>query len=337
MGAIKRTASRAVEKADAFWWRPGLAVEAPALTYYLIISLVPVALGLTVLGALFFGDYTEGQLATERAAEVLPSALREQIINLVGQAKRDSPVLIIFSIVTMLWTCSGAVAVLERVLAQQLDWDRPGPVAGKLRQVGLAGGVAGMLLAIVVGAQAAGQLLSRIDVPNAISWGGWIPAAVTVLAMAALLRLSGPRRLRWRAALAGAVVPAMALALLPWVVGVYVDGQAKITVATVFVTLAVVVFSCSVLAHALILGCTVAARVHRRTGGPVGSALNEPDAHPPTAAAAVTPPPENAPPPGSAPPPAQVPKPATAPEPAPEPAAVPEPVVTGAPRPRRVG
>lgn len=276
MGVLKRAAGRAVEKADAFWWRPGLAVEAPALTYYLIISLVPVALGLTVLGALFFGNYTEGQLATEHAARVLPPALRSQIINLVRQARRDSPVLILFSVVTMLWTCSGAVAVLERVLAQQLDWRRPGPLQGKLRQVGLAGGVAGLLLALVVGAQAAGQLLSRVPVPHAISWGGWIPAAVSVVAVAILLRLSGPRRLRWRAALAGAVIPAGALQLLPWVIGVYVDGQAKVTVATVFVTLAVLVFSCSVLAHALILGCTVAARVHRRLGGPVGCALNDP-------------------------------------------------------------
>lgn len=276
MGLIRRTAARAVERADAFWWRPGLAVEAPALTYYLIISLVPLALGLTVLGALFFGDYTEGQLATERAAEVLPPSLRVQIVHLVGQAKRDSPVLILFSIVTMLWTCSGAVAVLERVLADQLDWDRPGPLAGKLRQVGLAGGVAGMLLALVVGAQAAGQLLNRLPVPSAISWGGWIPAAVSVGAMAVLLRLSGPRRLRWRAALVGAIVPAAAIQVLPWVIGVYVDGQARLSVVIVFTTLAVLVFSCSVLAHAMLLGCAVAARVHRRLGGPVGAALNDP-------------------------------------------------------------
>jgi uncharacterized BrkB/YihY/UPF0761 family membrane protein len=280
MGRIKRTASGLVERADAFWWRPGLAVEAPALTYYLIISLVPLALGLTVLGALFFGDYTEGQLATERAAEVLPPSLRVQIVNLVGQAKRDSPVLILFSIVTMLWTCSGAVAVLERVLADQLDWERPGPLAGKLRQVGLAGAVAGMLLALVVGAQAAGQLLSRLPLPSAISWGGWIPAVVSVFAMAILLRLSGPRRLRWRAALAGGLVPAAALQGLPWVIGVYVDGQARLSVVIVFTTLAVLVFSCSVLAHAMLLGCAVAARVHRRLGGPVGSALNDPQTPP---------------------------------------------------------
>jgi uncharacterized BrkB/YihY/UPF0761 family membrane protein len=279
MGAIRRTASRVVERADAFWWRPGLAVEAPALTYYLIISLVPLSLGLTVLGALFFGDYTKGQLATEHAAEVLPPALRDQIVSLVGQARRDSPVLILFSVLTMLWTCSGAVAVLERVLADQLDWERPGPLHGKLRQVGLAGGVAGMLLALVVGAQAAGQLLARLPVPSAVSWGGWIPAAVSVLAVALLLRLSGPRRLRWGAAFTGAIVPAAALQLLPWIIGVYVDGQVRLSVATVFVTLAVLVFSCSVLAHSLVLGCAVAARVHRRLGGPTGPELNLP-AHP---------------------------------------------------------
>lgn len=277
MGAIRRTASRVVERADAFWWRPGLAVEAPALTYYLLISLVPLSLGLTVLGALFFGDYTKGQLATERAAEVLPPALRDQIISLVGQARRDSPVLILFSVLTMLWTCSGAVSVLERVLADQLDWERPSPLAGKLRQVGLAGGVAGMLLALIVGAQAAGQLLSRLSLPSAISWGGWIPAAVSVAGVAVLLRLSGPRRLRWGAAFTGAIIPAAALQVLPWVIGVYVDGQAKLSVASVFVTLAVLVFSCSILAHSLVLGCAVAARVHRRLGGPTGPELNLPE------------------------------------------------------------
>ncbi|WP_354702120.1 hypothetical protein DSM112329_02473 [Paraconexibacter sp. AEG42_29] len=276
MGSLKRAASRAVERADAFWWRPGLAVEAPALTYYLIISLVPLALGLTVLGALFFGDYTQGQLATERAAEVLPPALRDQIISLVKQAKRDSPMLIAFSLGTMLWTCSGAVAVLERVLADQLDWERPNPLHGKLRQVGLAGGVAGLLLAFVVGAQTATQVLDRIPAPNAITLGGWLPAVLTVFAMALLLRLSGPKRLRWRAALIGGVVPAAALQLLPPLIGIYVDGQERLTVVTVFTTLAVVVFSCSILAHAMLLGCAFAARVHRRLGGPTGRELNEP-------------------------------------------------------------
>lgn len=277
MRTLKRAALRVVERADAFWWRPGLAVEAPALTYYLIISLVPVALGITVLGALFFGDYTQGQLATERAADVLPAALRGQIIDLIRQARRDSPVLIFLSIATMLWTCSGAVAVLERVLAQQLDWERPSPLQGKLRQVGLAGGVAGLLLALVVGTQAARQLLDRLPLPNALSLGGWIPIVLCVLLVALLLRLSGPRRLRWRAAITGALFPTAALQLLPWVIGVYVDGQTRLTVVTVFTTLGVIVFSCSVLAHALLIGCALAARVHRWVGGPVGDALNRPE------------------------------------------------------------
>ena len=39
-----------------FWWGQGIADDVPALTYYLLLSLAPFALGLAALEALLLKD-----------------------------------------------------------------------------------------------------------------------------------------------------------------------------------------------------------------------------------------------------------------------------------------
>jgi uncharacterized BrkB/YihY/UPF0761 family membrane protein len=94
--------------------------DVPALSWFLICSLVPLALGLTALAAVVLGDYSQAQALSERIAHVLPKDVKDQITDLILRTKRDSPLLIAGSIAAMLWTCSGAVGVLARCLSRLL-------------------------------------------------------------------------------------------------------------------------------------------------------------------------------------------------------------------------
>jgi uncharacterized BrkB/YihY/UPF0761 family membrane protein len=47
---------RVADRIFAFYWGQGIADDVPSLTYYLVLSLAPVALGLAALEALLLED-----------------------------------------------------------------------------------------------------------------------------------------------------------------------------------------------------------------------------------------------------------------------------------------
>src|ERR1700742_760346 len=91
------------------YWDSGVGDDVPALAWFLLSSLVPLALGLTALATVLLGDYAQAQALAARASRVLPEDLHDQLVQLILRTKRDSPLLIAGSIVTMVWVCSGAV------------------------------------------------------------------------------------------------------------------------------------------------------------------------------------------------------------------------------------
>src|SRR5438874_1947325 len=107
-----RLMRRAGSELASLYWGSGLCDDVPALAWFLLASLVPLALGLTALAALVLGDYAEAQALAGRAAGVLPRDVHDQIVQLVLRTKNDSPLLIAGSIVAMVWTSSGAVGVV---------------------------------------------------------------------------------------------------------------------------------------------------------------------------------------------------------------------------------
>ena len=115
--------------------------DVPALAWFLVSALVPLTLGLTALGTVLLGDYAKAQALAQRVAKVLPSDVSDQVVQLILRTRRDSPILIAISIVLMVWTSSGAVGVVERVISRLLGRPRFGMVILKLRQLGLAAGV----------------------------------------------------------------------------------------------------------------------------------------------------------------------------------------------------
>ncbi len=153
---------RALRELVGLYWESGVSADIPALAWYLLSSLVPLALGLTALASVVLGDYAEAQTLAARVSRVLPHDVHDQIVALVLRTKRDSPLLIVGAIVGMLWTSSGSVGVIDRCLTRTLSIKGPNPVLGKLRNMGVAFAVAGLVVVMVLLATAGTGLVDRL-------------------------------------------------------------------------------------------------------------------------------------------------------------------------------
>src|ERR671929_1010598 len=134
-----------------FYWGQGIADDVPALTYYLVLSLAPFALGLAALHALLLQNVVSALQVAEQVNRFLPNALHGDVQNLIVGTREDSPRLIALAIVAMLWTTSGAIGVIERVESRMLDCPRHDVVTGRLRNIALGAIVAAMVVVAVAG------------------------------------------------------------------------------------------------------------------------------------------------------------------------------------------
>ena len=255
-------ARRLLREAVAMYWDSGLANEVPALSWFLLSSLVPLALGITAIATLALGDYAKAQMVAERAAEVLPHQVHEQIVQLILRTHRDSPLLIALSIVTMLWTSSGAVGVLERSLTKLLGIPAKGILVGKLRNIAVAAVVSVLVVLMVLVASAGTgvvhelkleSVLTRLAVPI-------ISIGITTVLCAALYWVLASGQVRWRSALVGGLAGGVMLLITPTVAGYYLRFVAGHTPVEVFLMLAGVLFTCYLAALALLLGAGVTVR-----------------------------------------------------------------------------
>jgi uncharacterized BrkB/YihY/UPF0761 family membrane protein len=253
------------------YWDSGVANDVPALAWFLITSLVPLALGLTALAAVALGDYAQAQALSARIAQVLPKDVHDQVVNLILRTKEESPLLIAGSIAAMVWVSSGVVGVLERCLHRLLARPSAGFVLGKLRNLAVAG-VVTVLIMIMVGVATAGtDLVRRLNIDPFI-----IRLAVPLVALCLTTALCGAvfrtlvgQSLRWRAAWAGAVVSGLVLNITPTAAGYYLRFVTGRTPVGLFLMLAGVLFTCYLAALGLLLGAGVTARVqlgHRLRG-----------------------------------------------------------------------
>ena len=272
---------RALRELVGLYWESGVSADIPALAWYLLSSLVPLALGLTALAAVVLGDYAEAQALAARVSRVLPQDVHDQIAALVLMTKRDSPLLIAGAIVGMLWASSGSVGVIDRCLRRTLSIKSPNPVLGKLRSIGVAfavavagggDGVAGD------GRDRAGGTLPRERHARAPGLAA-PPAHQIVLICASVFRALGDERVRWHAALAGGGVSGVILLITPTVAGYYTRWVANNTPVKIFLVLAGVLIACYIVAFGLLLGTGVVARVqlgHRFGSKPDDSPLGHP-------------------------------------------------------------
>jgi uncharacterized BrkB/YihY/UPF0761 family membrane protein len=268
----RRLAADAVE----LYWGTGLCDDVPALSWFLAVALVPLALGMTALASIALGDYARAQQVAERAAGVLPPDVSDQIVQLILRTPRHSGWLLAASVAGMVWTSSGAVGVIERVMSRLLQRERFGPLAGKARHLGLAGAVVVTVVLMVLAASKVTGLRARLGL-DGLAAQALVTAGATLasaLVCAGLYRFSPRDGIPWRAALTGALPAAVALQLIPTAVAFYLRLVAGRTPVHVFLVLAGVLFTCYVAALVLLVGSAVAARQHldARTPRPAGSA-----------------------------------------------------------------
>jgi uncharacterized BrkB/YihY/UPF0761 family membrane protein len=248
---------------SALYWGSGLCDDVPALAWFLLASLVPLALGLTALAAVVLGDYAQAQALAGKAAGVLPRDVHDQLVQLVLRTKHDSPLLIVAAVAGMVWTSSGAVGVVERCMSRLLGRRRMGPLLGKLRNLGLAAALALVILLLVLGASAGTGLVDRLAVDSSFV-RALLPIAslaVVVGFCAALYRVMSGGEAGWRSAFAGGLLGGAFLLVTPTAAGYYMRVAADRTPVGVFLVLIGVLFTCYLVALGLLLGAGVTARV----------------------------------------------------------------------------
>jgi len=249
----------------AFYWGEGIADDVPALTYYLVLSLAPFALGLAALEALLLKDVLSALQVVDQLNRFLPETLHDDIRRLVLGTRDDSPVLLGVAIIAMLWTTSGAIGVIERCLARITAGPRHNIVLGRMRNV--------LLGALVAFAAILACLSIAVvsDVSLRLRSGSGLPGPTilvfntlgSILVFATVYRYAPLGRLSWTSAFKGAVPAGIAIQLVPAIVGFYVSAAAGFAAAQLFLLIAIVLLGLYIVAMAMLVGAGLAGIIDR--------------------------------------------------------------------------
>jgi membrane protein len=247
-------------RAFAFYWGRGIADDVPALTYYLVLSLAPVALGLAALQALLLRDVSSALGVVDTINRLLPDAVHGDIRRLVLGTRDNSPQLLALALAAMLWTTSGAIGVIERCESRILDCPRHNIVTGRLRNMALGAGVALMVIAAIASAPVIGDVADALDLRRSVpAWLLVVMNTVGSIAVFALLYHWAPRtRPNWRACVLGAVPAGIAIQVVPSFVGLYFGAGAGFAAVRLFLLLAVILFGLYVIALLTLVGAGIA-------------------------------------------------------------------------------
>jgi membrane protein len=262
----------------AFYWGQGIADDVPALTYYLLLSIAPLALGLAAVQALLLKNLVSAIQVADQLNRFLPDAVHGDITRLVLGTRSNSPQLLAVAVVTMLWTMSGAIGVIERCESRMLEAPRHSIVVGRIRNVLLGAGVAVMVALASAGAPVIGDAADALNLRGVLP-GGLLLAVNTVgsvLVFAGIYRWAPRCALRWRSAVVGAVPAAIAIQAIPALVGLYVGNFVALQAVRLFLILAIVLLGLYVMATVILVGAGLAVtrevrhlkRVAARPGAP---------------------------------------------------------------------
>jgi uncharacterized BrkB/YihY/UPF0761 family membrane protein len=212
---------------------------------------------------LLLGDTAQAEEAAREAADVLPDELRDDFVTLVVKTRKDSPLILVGSIIAMVWTASGAVGVLERVLSRLLRRERFDAVVGKLRHLAMAGVLVLLVALMVIAGTEASGIGDELGLGNAAV--PIIGAVITVGLTTALFHVAPRGGVAWLHALYGALPAAAVLQLVPVAAGYYLEAVAGRTAVQVFLVLAGLLFTCWLAAVGFLVGAGLAARVENRS------------------------------------------------------------------------
>jgi uncharacterized BrkB/YihY/UPF0761 family membrane protein len=253
---MRRLAGRAID----FYWGQGIADDVPAMTYYLVLSLAPVALGLAALQALLLSDADAALSVAHGLNRFLPDAVHSDIRRLVLGTRDNSPLLLGIALFTMLWTTSGAIGVIERCESRILDSPRHNVVVGRLRNMALGAGIVVMVLAAGAAAPVIGDAADALDIRRTLP--GWLLVVIntvgSIVVFALLYHLAPRTRPNWRACLIGAIPAGIAIQAVPSFVGLYFGAGAGFAAVRLFLLLAVILFGLYVIALCTLVGSGIA-------------------------------------------------------------------------------
>ncbi|CAA9523742.1 MAG: hypothetical protein AVDCRST_MAG13-3558 [uncultured Solirubrobacteraceae bacterium] len=264
---------RLATKLYDFWWGTGLADDVPALTYYLVLSLGPFALGVAAILALLLGDYVSALELAQQINRYLPEEVHADVRQLITSARSGSPVLLLLAVLAMLWTTSGAIGVVERVTSRILDWPRHHIVIGRLRNMALGAMVAALVILAAGGATIVSGITDIAGVAATLPSGVIVAlnGLGAVVLCASIYRLAPLGHLHWRSALLGALPAGVALQLIPNLVGIYVAQSAGFQVVRLFFVLVAILIGLYAMATVILVGAGLAAKRELRllADGPV--------------------------------------------------------------------
>jgi hypothetical protein len=137
-------------------------------------------------------------------------------------------------------------------------------IRGKLRNIGVAGAVALLIVLMVLAASAGTGLVRELGLPSVVTRIAvlLLSTAVTIAICSGVLLALSDGLLSRRAALAGGAVAGVILQLTPTVAGYYLRIVAGGTPVELFLVLAGVLATCYIASLGLLLGAAVAGRVH---------------------------------------------------------------------------
>ena len=257
---------RLVQRAFDFWWGQGIADDVPALTYYLVLSLGPFALGVAALEALLLEDLISAMELATQLNRFLPDTVHSDVEELVTGTRENSPLLLGIALAAMLWTSSGAIGVIERCESRMLDCSRHGVVFGRVRNIGLGALVALVFVVAAFSAPVIGDAAAGLNLRGVIP-GGLLVAlnAFGSVAIFALIYRYAPRsRLSWGSSFLGALPAGLLMQAGPAIVGAYFGAAAGFAAVRVFLLLAVLLLGLYLMATVLLVGAGIAVGHERR-------------------------------------------------------------------------
>jgi YihY family inner membrane protein len=252
-----------------FWWGQGIADDVPALTYYLVLSIAPFALGVAALEALLLKDVLSAVEVAQQVNRFLPEEVHSDIERLITGTRDNSPLLLTLAVVAMLWTTSGAIGVIERCESRILDCPRHHVVTGRLRNVGLGALVAAMFVAAATGAPVIGRVADELNLWGATPSGVLFTANAlgSMVVFAVIYRYAPRTRVGWGPAFLGAIPAGVAMQGIPTLVGLYFGAAAGFAAVRLFLLLAVLLLGLYLMATMMLIGAGVAVGAESRRRG----------------------------------------------------------------------
>lgn len=251
MARLKRTSQSILD----FYWGEGIAYQVPALAFYVLVSLAPLALGVVALASLAFGDLITPERVAEELSNSYPVGVRDQVVELTRTVNEQSFWLLSLSIGVMIWTSSAAIGVIERMI-RSIAGAGPYPkiIWGRIRLLGLGALFATLVCCSILIGATVGSDVGRVGLfVGSVLFSAVILAVIYKLAPAIELRLSS--------CLLGALPAALVLQITPLAVSQYVKaGGVTLSASGIFVSLGVLLTSCFILSQGILIGAGLAAR-----------------------------------------------------------------------------